>query len=306
MDILKRKNLKRLPAVIGPVILVYIFVRYIDMKEVLGIFGNASLSFVALSLFFNILLMLLKVHRIYFFMKRSSAPIGFFTLAETYAQANFLGQISNVVVSDVVNAGALMLRNGKKTRISNIFIFNRTSDLFSIVFLFSVFFALNYNRLSGYLDINYRPFQILLPAMILLFSLFLFLKKRMLLVVRDLREMVRGTMVRMFLYAFFIYLFYCLSAICDGNALRLDSPPSYILLAYMMGSLVTVLPISVAGIGTRDILFIFLLELVRVSPEKAVALSSLGFLFIPYLSLLVIYLLSLVGVRIENRRHHRP
>jgi hypothetical protein len=105
------------------------------------------------------------------------------------------------------------------------------------------------------------------------------------------------------LYSVFIYFFYYLAAVCDAMTLRLDMPKSYVLLCYMMGSLISVIPISVAGIGTRDILFIFLMSLVAISPEKAVAFSALGFIIIPFLSLFIIYAVSFIGIRYENRCH---
>jgi glycosyltransferase 2 family protein len=303
MDILKRGILKRLPLLIGPLLLVYIFVRYIDVKEFAGIYVNASPLFLVLSWFFNTILMLGKVSRIYFFMKRSSVPVGFFSLARMYVHANFLGQISNFLVSDIVNAGVLMLQSEKKTRISNIFIFSRISDLCSVLLLFAVFLAVNHRIIAGYLEINYRPLFLFICATVLLLPIALFFRNGICLVLRDLREMLKDNAWQALLYAIFIYLFYSLSAICDAEALRLDTPKSYILLGYMIGSLITILPISIAGIGTREILFIFLLNLSHVSPERAVALSALGFLIIPYLSLLGIYVMSLIGIGYENRRN---
>jgi glycosyltransferase 2 family protein len=303
MDILKRDILRRLPLLIGPLLLVYIFVRYIDVKEFAGIYANASLPFLALSWLFNTMLMLGKVHRIHYFMKRSTVPVDFFNLSRMYVHANFLGQISNFLVSDMVNAGTLMLQSGKRTRISNIFIFCRISDLFSVFLLFAIFLAVNRRIVSGYMELNLRPLFIFICATLLLIPIALFFRKGLRMVLKDMGEMMRGAAWQALMYAIFIYLFYSLSAICDAEALGLDTPKSYILLGYMMGSLVSVLPISVAGIGTRELLFIFLLNLCHVSPERAVALSALGFLIVPYLSLLGIYLMSLMGIGYENRRN---
>lgn len=303
MDILKRDILKRLTLLIGPLLLVYIFVRYIDLKEFAGVYGNASPLYLALSWLCNTMLMLGKVHRIYFFMKRSAVPVGFIRLSRMYAHANFLGQISNILVSDIVNAGALMLQSEKKTRISNIFIFCRISDLLSVFLLFALFLAVNRRIIGGYLEVNYEPLFIFICATVLLLPVALFFRKGLETAWKDLRGIMSETAWQALIYAIFIYLFYTLSAMCDAEALGLDTPKSYILLGYMIGSLVTILPISIAGIGTREMLFIFLLNLSHVSPEKAVALSALGFLIIPYLSLFGIYVMSLIGTCYENRRN---
>ncbi|MEI6206173.1 MAG: lysylphosphatidylglycerol synthase transmembrane domain-containing protein [Desulfuromonadales bacterium] len=295
--------LKRLPTVIGPILLAYIFTRYINISEVVKIFKNASLSFLLASCLFNTLLLYGKIHRLYFMLKKSSISVGFFCLSKTYATSNFLGQISNVFVSDIVNAGVLMMQNEKKMRISNIFVFNRIADLLSVILLFVIFLAMNIKLLKNYLDVNYKPVILFSCILMIILPCALFFRSRFLLVWMDLRQVVKETLTVVFLYSGFIYFFYCLSAVCDAMALHLGMPKSYILLSYMMGSLITVVPISVAGIGTRDFLFIFLMSLVAIAPEKAVALSALGFIIIPYVSLFIIYAISLIGIRYENRCH---
>jgi uncharacterized membrane protein YbhN (UPF0104 family) len=244
-----------------------------------------------------------KIHRLHFLLKKSSIPVGFFSLSKTYATSNFLGQISNVLVSDVVNAGVLMIQNEKKLRISNIFVFNRIADLLSIILLFFIFLVMNIKLLEKYIDINYKPVVLFSCLLIIAIPCIFFFRSRFLLIWNDLRQVLKETLPVAFLYSVFIYFFYCLSAICDSKALLLEIPASYILLSYMMGSLISVVPISVAGIGTRDILFIFLMGLLAISPDKAVALSVLGFLIIPFLSLFIIYAISCIGIRYENRCH---
>jgi glycosyltransferase 2 family protein len=295
--------LKKLPTIIGPILLVYIFAKYINISEVVKIYKNASPAFLVASCFFNTLLMYGKIHRLYFLLKKSSIPVKFFSLSKIYATSNFLGQISNIFVSDVVNAGVLMIQNEKKMRISNIFVFNRISDLFSIILLFFIVLAMNIRLLQNYLDVNYKPVVLLLCLLLIMLPCILFFRNRFLLVWKDLRQVVIETITVALLYSVFIYFFYYLAAVCDAITLRLDMPKSYVLLCYMMGSLISVIPISVAGIGTRDILFIFLMSLVAISPEKAVAFSALGFIIIPFLSLFIIYAVSFIGIRYENRCH---
>ena len=256
-----------------------------------------------MSAVFNLLLMYGKIHRLYFLLNISSIPVRFFSLSKTYASANLLGQISNYFMSDVVNAGMLMLHSEKKMRIANTFVFSRISDLLSIGLLFFITLAINIKFLENYLGVNFNHL-ILFPFLLLIMlpCIFVF-RSRLKFLWSDLRQIAKETMTVAVLYSIFIYFFYALTAVCNAMALRLDMPNSYILLSYLMGSLITVVPISVAGIGTRDILFIFLMSLVSISPEKAVSLSALGFLFFPFLSLSIIYLISFIGIRYENCCH---
>jgi uncharacterized membrane protein YbhN (UPF0104 family) len=295
--------LKKLPTIFGPVLLVYILVRYIDINEVVKIFKGASPLLLLASFFFNTLFLYGKIHRLYFLLKKSSIPVRFFGLSKTYATSNFIGQISNFLVSDIVNAGALMLQNEKKIRISNIFIFNRIADLLSIILLFFIFLVMNIRLLENYLDVSYKPMILFACVLMIALPCIFFFRSRLLMVWNDLRLVVKETLAVALLYSVLIYFFCCLSAICDAMALSIYVPKSYILLSYMLGSLISVIPISVAGIGTRDILFIFLMSLVIVSPEKAVALSALSFIVMPVFALLIIYLISFIGIRYENRCH---
>ena len=92
-----------------------------------------------------------------------------------------------------------------------------------------------------------------------------------------------------------------LNIIIDAKALYLDIPVSYLLLCYIVGIGITVLPISLSGIGTREIAFIFLMELIHIPSEKAIALSFLEFIIIPFLALAMLYAVAFIGVHYENR-----
>jgi hypothetical protein len=66
---------------------------------------------------------------------------------------------------------------------------------------------------------------------------------------------------------------------------------------------ITVLPISIAGMGTREITSVFLMKLVKVSSEKAIAFSFLQFLLMPLLCLATLHAAALMGEYLENSRH---
>lgn len=284
----------------------YVLWRFVRIGEVAALYGRAALWFLALSCCFNTALMWGKIHRLHFLLSREAPGTRFFALSRTYAVANLLGQVSNVLVSDLVSAGALMVGSEHKKRIAGVVLFNRICDLASVLLLAAFFFWWQGAGLKGYLGWNRTPALLLLALFSLGALALLFFRKRFRGSLAELRRLAREWGGAAFGYAVFIYLCYLLSALCDARALKLELPAGYLMMSYLMGSLVSVLPISVAGIGTRDILFVFLMRLVSVAPEAAVALSVLGFLFMPTLSLVVVYLVSLLGVRYEDRRHGRP
>ena len=295
--------LKRIAPLFGPALLAFIFLRYVRVTDLVAVYGRASLPFLAASLGFNTLLMLGKLHRLHTLLQREGAGAPFFPLARSYALANLLGQVSNVLVSDLVNAGALMAGSSHKKRIAACFLFNRICDLASVLSLALLFFLMEGDRLRGFLGVRQGKAAAALAALALCSAgLYLFGAK-----LRPAAREFLGLAARNWApalgYAFFIYLFYALSALSDARALRLGLPGGFLLLSYFMGSLISIVPVSVNGIGTRDLLFVFLLGLVAVTPESALALSLLGFLLVPSLSLGLVYLGALLGERHEDRRH---
>ena len=296
--------LKRIAPLFGPLLMAYIFLRYLRVAQVIAVFGRVSLPFLAASLCCNTLLMLGKIHRLHVILRREGAgSCGFFTLARGYSVANLLGQVSNVLVSDLVNAGALMTGSSHKKRIAAVFVFNRVCDLASVLTLLMVFYFLEGERLRGFLGLQQGKALFLLGALATLAAALVVFRGRLREAARELLGLARRNWLLALGYALFIYFVYAFSALFDGRALQLQVPGGFLLLCYFLGSLISILPISVAGIGTRDLLFVFLLRLAAQTPESAVALSTLGFLFVPSLSLGAVYLLSLLGERYEDRRH---
>jgi len=64
-----------------------------------------------------------------------------------------------------------------------------------------------------------------------------------------------------------------------SKALRIDIPLWFVLSIGAIGVIVSLLPLSVSGLGTRDAVFIFLLSFYGIPAECGVALS---FLFLTY------------------------
>jgi len=132
----------------------------------------------------------------------------------------------------------------------------------------------------------------------------LYLRSKIDVFVRDLLQTARNYFVAIVLFSILIYSCYGVSAIYDAKALGLSLSVSFLLLSYTTGSLITVLPISISGIGTRDLSFIFLMKIAEIPSEKALALSSIGFIFIPCISLFVLYVAALIGAIYEDRHNY--
>jgi glycosyltransferase 2 family protein len=79
----------------------------------------------------------------------------------------------------------------------------------------------------------------------------------------------------MFLYSVVSYFFYYLIFYFLARSIFLEIPLFYLIACLAVTSIVTYIPISILGIGTRDISLIFLFGLISISYENAVAYSFL-------------------------------
>ena len=294
--------LKRVAPLAGPLLMGYLFFRYLRPGELLAVFGGASLPLLSLSLGLSALLMLGKIHRLQTLLGREGARVRFLPLARGYAVANLVGQFSNLLVSDLVNAASLMADGRRKGAVAAVFLFNRACDLASILLL-ALVLAAGQGRLWGLFGVERGKVLVAAGVAALAALFWALLRERVARGARGVLLLASRNWGTALVYAFFIYLCYALGALCEARALGMGVSWGYLLITFLLGSLVTVAPVSVAGIGTRDLLFVFLLRLAGATPEAAVALSSLGFLLLPSLSLCLIYLVSVLGERYEAMLH---
>jgi len=89
-----------------------------------------------------------------------------------------------------------------------------------------------------------------------------------------------------------VWIWYALTCFLEAKCFGVSVPLSYLLLVYTAGSLITALPISVAGLGTRDLTFIYLFSLRGISPETALILSIFSYILNPILSMFLLYAAS--------------
>lgn len=293
--------LKYLFQFIGPALFIYIFIKFIDINMFLQTLKKISLEYLLISAVFNLFLHLGKLSRTHYMLRKNEIKVTLFQLAKIYAYSFFVGQMSNIVLSDVTGAGILITRDKeKKLRISNIFIFNRISEMIIISSIFIITFSIHFYLLEPYLQIKYQKIFLIISILFLVTLVVFFFKSKFLALIKDFIVTVKTSFVAITFFTFIIYLSYAISYVHLMKSFNIHLPLSFILLTLSLGSLITVLPVSISGIGTRDISFIALLNLVNVSSEKAVAISSVGFLVLPFLSVSLIYLISLIGLKYEN------
>jgi uncharacterized membrane protein YbhN (UPF0104 family) len=107
-----------------------------------------------------------------------------------------------------------------------------------------------------------------------------------------LPDMIFLTMIIALCNVFSIYF--------SAKALNINIPTSFLLFCYTVGIAISILPISISGIGTREMAYIFLMNLVNIPSEQAIALSVLGCILLPIITCVALYIIALIGENYEN------
>ena len=299
MDILKKAA-----RFLGPALLVFIFIRYVDIPLLIKTFKNASALYIFLSYLLTIALYIARILRIYMPLKKSGVSVQFGYFAKIFISSRFLGWLSNAFVSDFVNAVIVMSGKENKMRISNIFIYNRVADVLSALVLFGICFYFNAYLLYAYIYVSYKKVVVILCILFAVSFIFLLTKSKFKAYIDDFLSVGKTFFSDTIILTLIIVMCSISSTILDAKALHIDVSTSFLLLTYTVGIAISVLPISISGIGTREITYIFLMNLVNIPSEKAIALSFLAFIFIPLASLATLYIITLIGVNNENS-HNR-
>lgn len=304
MDLLKRlinsSLLNKVFQLIGPFLFIFIFVKFVDISLLFQTLKSASKFYLFLSYILTLLILILRILRIFLPIKKNMKTVSFCNFVKIFISTRLLGWVSNVFISDFANAVIIMKSQENKIRISNIFIMNRVVDVISTLIIFGVSFYLNFYLIDTYIHVSNKKLFLFLFIFITLIALILLLRKKIANYLADLGSTAKTFIPDTALISISIVLCVIFSVIFDAKALNISITTSYLLLCYTAGIAITVLPISISGIGTREITHIFLLEIINIRPEKAVALSLVQFIFIPLLSLLTLYIIAQIGVCYEN------
>jgi uncharacterized membrane protein YbhN (UPF0104 family) len=304
MGILKKAGsagvFRRLVQLVGPVLLVFIVIKFVDLPLLAETFKGASPSYLFLAYLLTVIMFIGKIFRIYLPLRKSAVRIRFYYFTKIFISTRLLGWISNTFVSDIVNVAILMSTEEKKMRISNLFILNRVADIVPTLVIFGITFSLNSGFIGSYIHLSYDKMIALSAVTILALFLFFILKTKIMIYVKDFFATGRIFFSDIFIWTILIVTCGIFSMIFDAKALHMDLATSFLLLCYTIGIAISVLPISISGIGTREIAFIFLMNLVGIAPEKAIAISFLEFIVMPLIALATLYAASLIGVKYED------
>jgi len=295
------KHLKKLKNLIGPVILIYFLIK-IDfgaLKEVLT--GIDPIFFAALMIFFP--MMMIKTYRWLVLLKNFGVNIDFSNLFNLNLKGVLYGSITPGRLGEISKGYML----GKMK-------YSLSSSIVSAVLdrIVDIFFLLGFG-LFGFFYF-YKEFQIDVVLLVIVVGGIaavsaLLLNRRVRLkittfirkkikdddgdVIQSLKEIKKDKMLVLSALSILAWVLYFCEIFLFSESLSIDVDVIFLVSAISASTIISILPISILGMGTRDATLIFLFSMKGIATEKTLALSFLILLMFGF-NICACYLYSLV------------
>ncbi|MCP3682794.1 MAG: flippase-like domain-containing protein [bacterium] len=285
---------ERIPYALGLLIFIFILSR-IDVPSTLDILLSTNIFYFLIAVLLLALMFIPKIIRWRYIMSLQGINYSFKDSLVMYSSALFFGLITPGRLGEIVKASYLK-RDGHSIG----------KSVFSVIFdrLFDVLFLL----IFGYIAMFFFAAQFKIHLYAISFSLvfviaafvFIILKKDLTInilrwlfirlipsrykdgVKENIKEFYNGlkifnkkTLGVIVMLTFFSWVAYFVNAFLLAKSLNLNIDFFYFSLSIAIVALVTLIPITFVGIGTRDAALIFFLSIVGISTEATIALSTL-------------------------------
>lgn len=272
MNIHIHKSLKLLLKIAITAIALYIVFRNIDVREVLLLFGKSNPWWLLLALLTFILSQLLSSFRLNQFLKSVDINISEKTNFKLY----LLGMFYNLFLPGGIGGDGYKIYLLNKTynvKIGRLFwalIMDRLSGLVALLGIAAV--LVYFVEVPDYVDYF---IWLLIPLSALAFYLVIYY---------FLKHFVK-IVSRIIGYSYIIQLLQVLSAFCI--LLAFGTGENYItyLFLFLVSSIVSSIPITVGGVGSREITFLYGAQFLQMNVNEAVGLSFMFYLITVIVSL---------------------
>ncbi|MEA3476548.1 MAG: lysylphosphatidylglycerol synthase transmembrane domain-containing protein [Bacteroidota bacterium] len=272
MNIRIHKSLKLLLKIAITAIALYIVFRNIDVREILLLFGKSNPWWLLLALLAFILSQLLSSFRLNQFLKSVNINISEKTNFKLY----LLGMFYNLFLPGGIGGDGYKIYLLNKTynvKIGRLFwalIMDRLSGLVALVGIAAV--LVYFVDVPDYIDYF---IWLLVPLSALTFYLVIYY---------FLKHFVK-IVSRIIGYSYIIQLLQVLSAFCI--LLAFGTGENYItyLFLFLVSSIVSSIPITVGGVGSREITFLYGAQFLQMNVNEAVGLSFMFYLITVIVSL---------------------
>jgi len=290
-----KKSISNYVRLIGLIILVFILTR-IDLDAFIAQFKNINFYFLFTAIILNLFLIFAKSIRWKLFLNTQNLSISIKNAFSIYLSSLYIGFITPGRLGEIIKA--LYLKQNRVTSFSkglSSAIMDRLLDLYLLILLgsFGVYYFLkgriiHLEFVFGLVIILSLPLIILHPKVLNLLTRFLFrkiipkkFKNKIDESVNEFNEGINqiinpvllfGILLTVFSYSLFFFQ-------CFLIAKSIGLQISYFDLALIMSivNIITFIPISISGLGTREASMISLFKLIGLSTEAAISFSLLIF-----------------------------
>lgn len=287
-------KIKNLLPIIGLALFIYILIK-VDIISVINELYNADLFYLLISLFFMVILCFSETFKWFVIAFFQDIKVPFLEAVRINLISNFYGFITPSKLGAVVRAEYLKKYTGNIGKGLCNFTLDKILDISSIIFIAILFSFVFKNKLNLPLGI----FIIIFLIFILLTLMFVNKNRSKFIIKLFFQRFVPGKFmdkakltfdsfydniprkryfVLFFLLNVFNWIIGYIIAYFIGLSLGINLPFIYYLAILPIGTLVTMIPISINGLGTREAALISLFALFGISAPKVFSLSILSLL----------------------------
>ena len=259
-------------------ILLYFVIRQIDLKRVLDTISHINIFYFLLAFVFYNLSKILSAIRLNLFFKEIGIELPFKVNLKLY----YMGMFYNLFLPGGIGGDgykAYLLKKHLNKKIGPIvkaLFFDRVSGLVALIFLAALLFLFSDYAIF---PLNYIAFAVA----VLIYPLFYYISLKKSLFMKYFKKSN--------ILGFLVQLLQLFSALGLIFALGQNLPIIEYLVLFLISSVVSVLPITIGGVGVREFTFLYGLKFINQPVDSAIAFSFLFFLITALSSLIgIIYI----------------
>ncbi|MDY6934526.1 MAG: lysylphosphatidylglycerol synthase transmembrane domain-containing protein [Spirochaetota bacterium] len=278
---------------VGIVIFIFI-VNQIDFSKSINILQKISFNYLILAILLNIPMILIKAYRWKMMLSNQNIYYSSFSSIIVYASSIFIGIVTPGRIGEFVKA--YFLKNDLNISISkgmSSVIGDRLFDLYFLLIIGN--FGFWYFKLLGKVSYIFFILDCTIIALPILIYNKRFMKKIVNFLYRSISnkaykekietsfnefyqgvdQLIAPNIVFQLILTVFAYLFFFLQCYFLVISLQLNIDFLTITLFMSISNLISLIPISIGGIGTRDAVLIYLFSMLSINSEYAVSYSLL-------------------------------
>ena len=245
--------------------LLWFIIQQIDIKRVIATLASINIFYFIVGFLLYNLSKIISAIRLNYYFKEIDIDLPFWHNLRLY----YLGMFYNLFLPGGIGGDgykAYILKKHYEKKLAPILkalLFDRISGLVALIFLAALLFLFSRYAI---LPLNYAA----VVVAITIYPIFYIISRQKDIFMRYFKETnILGFLVQ------FIQL---LSALALLLALDPSLPIIEFLVLFLISSVVSVLPITIGGVGVRELTFLYGLKFINLSPDSGIAFSFLFFL----------------------------